>query len=142
MDEFLIPADLVRDMIDHAQAEYPKECCGFLTGPSGQASAIARLRNADPDPVMKYRADSRDVKRVLEDLDDLDHEVVCVYHSHTHTPPYPSRTDIEESRGLPDAIYALVGLSDRGHPEVRAYRIAAGGVTEVTIRETTTVEGA
>lgn len=142
MDAFVIPADLAREMIEHAQQEYPKECCGFLGGPSGEARTIHRLRNTDPDPVMRYRADSRDVKRVLEELDDHDHEVVCVYHSHTHTPPYPSRTDIEESRGLPNAIYALVGLSDRGRPELRAYRIADGGVTEVSVLETATVEGA
>lgn len=134
----MIPAALAREMIDHAQAEHPKECCGFLGGPPGEARALYRLRNGDPDPVMRYRADGRDVKRVLEELDERDWEVVCVYHSHTHTAPYPSRTDVEESRGIPDAIYALVGLADRARPELRAYRISSGSVTEVAVRQTET----
>ena len=53
MPEFRIPEPVARAMIEHAQAEYPKECCGFLVGPPGEVREQVMLTNIDPDPVMR-----------------------------------------------------------------------------------------
>jgi proteasome lid subunit RPN8/RPN11 len=69
-------------------------------------------------------------------MDDRGEEPVVIYHSHTATEAYPSRTDI----GLaaePGAHYVLVSTRDENETEFRSYRIADGEVTEepVTIVE-------
>ena len=139
MKSFHIPGHIARELIEHAQAEYPKECCGFIIGPPGQAAEVRRLRNVDPDPVMRYLADSDEVKRVNDEIWERDWDVVSVYHSHTHSPAYPSQTDVTRAV-YPDAAYVLVGLKDRGNPELRAFHILSEEVREldvVTVDEVT-----
>lgn len=140
MDEFVVPSDLVREMIEHAQEEYPKECCGLLIGKPGQPVALRRLRNIDPDPVMRYNADPKDLLKVNDEMYEHDWEIISIYHSHTHTPPFPSKTDVARAFE-PNAVYALVGLADRGNPEVRAFTISGESVTELAVREIASVEG-
>jgi proteasome lid subunit RPN8/RPN11 len=132
MPEFRLPDALSRGMIEHAQEEYPKECCGFLVGPVGDAREQIRLTNVDPDPVMRYEADAKEMKRAYDELFDRDWEVVGIYHSHTHTPAYPSPTDVKLARD-PNAVYVLVSLQDRAHPDVRAFRILEGRIEELSI---------
>jgi proteasome lid subunit RPN8/RPN11 len=62
-------------------------------------------------------------------MDDRDEEPVVIYHSHTATEAYPSRTDINLA-GEPGAHYVLVSTRDPETAEFRSYRIADGEVTE------------
>jgi proteasome lid subunit RPN8/RPN11 len=132
LDEFRLPEALAQAMIEHAQAEYPKECCGFLVGPSGDVREQIRLTNIDPDPVMRYNADPKEMKRAYDELYDRDWEVVGIYHSHTHTPAYPSPTDVKLARD-PNAVYVLVSLQDRAHPDLRGFRITEGRIEELSV---------
>ncbi|MGH3634073.1 MAG: Mov34/MPN/PAD-1 family protein, partial [Mycobacterium sp.] len=61
---------------------------------------------------------------------------VVIYHSHTATEAYPSRTDVSLA-AEPDAHYVLVSTRDPDQHELRSYRIVDGVVTEepVTIVE-------
>jgi proteasome lid subunit RPN8/RPN11 len=131
MQEFHIPEPLARAMIEHAQSEYPKECCGLLGGPSGSARDLFKLTNVDPDPVMRYLADSRELKHAMDAIDDHGWELAGIYHSHTHTPAYPSPTDVERA-GYP-TVYALVSLQDRQHPDLRAFNIVDGRIEELSV---------
>lgn len=132
MDVFRLPASMAREIVEHAQHEYPKEACGLIAGPPGAARALHRLTNVDPDPVMRYNADPRELKRVTDDIYDKDWEVVCIYHSHTHSPAYPSATDIDRAF-YPDAAYLLASLADRSRPALRAFRILDGKVEELEL---------
>jgi proteasome lid subunit RPN8/RPN11 len=132
MLEFHVPEPVARALVEHAQAEYPKECCGFLVGPPGEVRELVRLTNVDPDPVMRYEADAKEMKRAYDDLYDRDWEVVSIYHSHTHTPAYPSPTDVKLARD-PNAVYVLVSLQDRAHPDLRAFRILEGRIEELPV---------
>ena len=131
---------MAREMIEHANAEYPKECCGVLVGPPGDGGAagepreLMRLTNVDPDPVMRYNADPKEIKRVYDEIFERDWDIVSIYHSHTHTPAYPSPTDV--ARALhPNAVYVLVSLQDRSAPDLRAFRIVDGAITELDVIE-------
>jgi len=132
LPEFRVSEAIANEMIEHAQAEYPKECCGFLAGPSGIPRELYRLRNVDPDPVMRYEADSREVKRVFDEIYDRDWDIASVYHSHTHSPAFPSPTDVAKAT-YPEAVYALVSLADRQHPDLRAFRILEGQISELPV---------
>jgi proteasome lid subunit RPN8/RPN11 len=141
--EFRIPTEVSRAIVDHAQAEYPKECCGILVGPAGEVRELHRLTNVDPDPVMRYAADGAELLKLDEYVRERDWEFVCIYHSHTHTEAFPSRTDVERAL-YPDSVYALVTLKDRANPRLRAFNIVDGNIEELGVVETedTVTEGA
>ena len=133
MDVLRLPDDMASQMIDHAQAEYPKEACGILGGPPGEPTKLYRLTNVDPDPVMRYNADPKELKRVFDDLDDNGWDFpLAIYHSHTHSPAFPSPTDVERAF-YPEASYVLVSLMDRQKPDLRAFRIIEGKITEMEV---------
>ncbi|HEX9696479.1 MAG TPA: M67 family metallopeptidase [Actinomycetota bacterium] len=134
METFEIPESMVADMVAHADAEYPSECCGVIGGDS-VPRRLFRLRNVDPDPVMRYSADPRELKRATDEIYDADWEILCIYHSHTHSPAFPSPTDVERAL-YPEAVYALVTLQDRQNPELRAFRIVEGTITELKVVRT------
>jgi proteasome lid subunit RPN8/RPN11 len=77
-----------------------------------------------------YEFDSGEQLRVWREMDDRDEEPVVIYHSHTATEAYPSRTDISYAAGVPDAHYLLVSTRDPAITQVCSYRIVDGVVTE------------
>jgi proteasome lid subunit RPN8/RPN11 len=134
LQEFRIPAAMARAIVEHAQAEYPKECCGVLAGPDGEARERYQLTNTDPDPVMRYNADPKELKRISDEIFDRDWDIVSIYHSHTHSPAFPSPTDVERAY-YPEAVYLLVSLADRARPVLRGFRIVEGRIDELQIVE-------
>jgi [CysO sulfur-carrier protein]-S-L-cysteine hydrolase len=128
----------LRDQIvAHARTDHPDEACGILAGPAGsdRPTRFIPMTNAARSPTF-YEFDSTEQFQVWQQMDDQDEEPVVIYHSHTATEAYPSRTDI----GLaaePDAHYVLVSTRDEDQTEFRSYRIVDGEVTEepVTILE-------
>jgi proteasome lid subunit RPN8/RPN11 len=66
-------------------------------------------------------------------------EIVVVYHSHTATEAYPSRTDISLA-SEPQAHYVIVSTAKsgarKGLVSVRSFRIVDGAVTEEEIQVT------
>jgi proteasome lid subunit RPN8/RPN11 len=132
VDVFRLPDAMAREVIDHAQADYPQEAFGIIAGPEGRPERLYRMKNVDPDPVMRYNADPAELKHIYDDLFDNDWEVVSIYHSHTHSPAFPSPTDVERAFH-PDAVYALVSLADRANPDLRAFRIVDGNIEELEV---------
>lgn len=132
MHEFHLPEPMARALVEHAQAEYPRECCGVLAGPPGEPRELYRLTNTDPDPVMRYNADPRELKRIEDDLYERDWEKVAIYHSHTHSPAFPSATDVERAYH-PEAVYVLISLADRARADLRAFRILDGRIEELPV---------
>jgi proteasome lid subunit RPN8/RPN11 len=71
--------------------------------------------------------------QVWREMDDRGEEPVVIYHSHTATEAYPSRTDISYA-SEPDAHYVLVSTRDPGQAEFRSFRIVQDTVTEEEVR--------
>ena len=133
----VIRADLVEAMVAHARADHPDEACGVLAGPDGsdRPERHVAMVNAERSPTF-YRFDAQEQLKVWRAMDDADEVPVVIYHSHTTTEAYPSRTDVSLA-AEPDAHYVLVSTRDPGQDEIRSYRIVDGVVTEepVTIVE-------
>jgi len=129
-----IRQDLVDAMVAHARADHPDEACGVVAGPVGsdQPERFVPMVNAARSPTF-YEFDSMDLLRLYREMDDNDEVPVVVYHSHTATEAYPSRTDVTYA-SEPEAHYVLVSTRETGTQdgpyELRSYRIVDGVVTE------------
>jgi proteasome lid subunit RPN8/RPN11 len=125
-----IRRDLVDAMIAHARADHPDEACGVIAGAAGSdtPTRFIPMVNAARSTTF-YEFDSGDLLRLYREMDANDEEPVVIYHSHTATLAYPSRTDISYA-SEPHAHYVLVSTRDEAAAEVRSYRIVDGEVTE------------
>jgi [CysO sulfur-carrier protein]-S-L-cysteine hydrolase len=126
----VIRADLVDAVVAHARADHPDEACGVIAGAEGsdRPERHIAMTNAERSPTF-YRFDSGEQLRVWREMDDNDEVPVVLYHSHTATEAYPSRTDVSYA-AEPDAHYVLVSTRDPDTHELRSYRIVDGVVTE------------
>ncbi|MFC4589284.1 M67 family metallopeptidase [Sphaerisporangium corydalis] len=125
-----ISRELVDKIIAHAWADHPDEACGVIAGPAGsdRPERFVPMENAERSPTF-YRFDSMEQFRVWRDMDEADEEPVVVYHSHTSTEAYPSRTDVTYA-SEPGAHYVLVSTADPDSVQFRSFRVVDGVVTE------------
>jgi proteasome lid subunit RPN8/RPN11 len=125
-----IRRDLVEAMVGHARADHPDEACGVIAGPEGsdRPERYIAMDNAERSPTF-YRFDSGEQLKVWRALEEAGDAPIVIYHSHTATEAYPSRTDISYA-SEPDAHYVLVSTRDPDEHELRSYRILDGVVAE------------
>lgn len=125
-----IRRDLVDAIVAHARRDHPDEACGVIAGPEGsdRPERLIEMANAERSPTF-YRFDSMEQLKVWREMDARDEEPVVIYHSHTATEAYPSRTDISYA-SEPNAHYVLVSTRHPSEHEVRSYRVVDGVVTE------------
>ncbi|MFZ0090860.1 MAG: M67 family metallopeptidase [Solirubrobacteraceae bacterium] len=125
-----ISRTLYDEMVAHAQADAPNECCGMIAAHDGEAVTLYPAVNAAASP-LRYEIDGAEQFRIQMAIDDAGHDLGAIYHSHTRSAPYPSQTDINLAF-YPDALYVILGVAG-GEPEVRAYTIRDGQVTEAQL---------
>jgi proteasome lid subunit RPN8/RPN11 len=126
-----IAPDLYEQIIAHARAEAPNECCGMVAARDGQAVKVYRARNVAPSPKLAYEIDGAEQFRIQMEIEDSGLDLGAIYHSHPRTEPYPSQTDVNLAF-YPDATYVIVGLGGE-EPIVRSYRIREGRVEEAEL---------
>ena len=120
------------EMIAHSIEEDPNECCGILAGADGTVQELYRITNTAKSPY-RYLMDPQEHLNADLDSERKGMEFVAFYHSHTHSPPYPSGTDVRMAlqSGYLDLHYVLISLENKAEPQVRAFRIdEAGNITE------------
>jgi [CysO sulfur-carrier protein]-S-L-cysteine hydrolase len=129
-----IGRDILDAIIAHARRDHPDEACGVVAGPvdSDEPQRHIPMDNVERSSTF-YRFDASEQLRVWREMDDRDEEPVVIYHSHTATEAYPSRTD-SSLAGEPRAHYLLVSTRDPQETEVRSFRIVGGEVTEEPVR--------
>ncbi|GIG57029.1 peptidase [Longispora fulva] len=121
-------------IVAHARRDHPDEACGVVAGPAGSDKPLRHIPMANAErSTTFYRFDSMEQLRVWREMDDLDEEPVVIYHSHTATEAYPSRTDINLA-AEPGAHYVLVSTRADDETELRSFRIVDQQVTEEPIQ--------
>ncbi len=117
----------VDEMVSHAQEEDPNECCGILAGEESTEKAY-RITNQTKSPY-SYLMDPQEQLNAMLDSERKGWELLAFYHSHTHSPAYPSATDVRMAlqSGWLDVYYVLVSLEDKDTPDIRAYHILDSG---------------
>ncbi len=146
MSSLTLPQTIVDEMLAHARESDPFECCGLLAGKNGRVLAhypitntIARDQRAvqvfqeanvkqlgelseTTRAEVAYFMDPKELLAAFKDIRQRDLELSVIYHSHTHSPAYPSQTDI----GLayyPEAAYLIISLENKAKPDLRAFWI-------------------
>ncbi len=125
------------EMVTHGLAGFPNEACGLLAGKEGLPVKFFPMTNKDASPVT-YRLDPREHLAVFQELDDEGWDLLGIFHTHTHSEAFPSPTDVDRALApeggqatYPGVSYLVMSLVDRADPDLRAFRIADGGlVTE------------
>ena len=128
----LLRAEQLDEMVAHCISCYPEEGCGLVTGDpaSGAASAVHPTRNTSASAQV-YSVDPSAYLRIDKEAEERGEAVIGVFHSHTHTDPYPSATDVRQAPD-PTGHYVLVSLRHEV-ASVRSYRIAGGEAYEESI---------
>ena len=129
-----ISQKLVDSMLSHARSDHPDEACGVIAGPaeSDNPQRFIPMINAARSPTF-YEFDSTDLLKLYRELDANNEDPVVIYHSHTATEAFPSRTDVSYA-SEPFAHYVVISTretgSEEGPFEFRSFRIAEGVITE------------
>jgi [CysO sulfur-carrier protein]-S-L-cysteine hydrolase len=125
-----IGRDLLDQIIQHARAEAPNECCGMVASENGRAVEVYPAVNAAASP-LRYEIEPADQYRIEMAIEDAGRDLGAIYHSHTRSEPYPSQTDVNLAFH-PQSLYVIVGLAG-DDPEVRAYRIVDGRIENAVL---------
>lgn len=120
----VIPRPIHEELLDHARAEWPNECCGLLSGTvtagRGEVRALHRLGNELASPVA-YRSEPRSMFAAMKAMRAAGTDVVAVYHSHPVAPPVPSLHDLRQNYSE-HVVNLIVGLTTVP-PTVRGWRL-------------------
>jgi proteasome lid subunit RPN8/RPN11 len=131
-----ISSGLLDELIAHAEADAPNECCGVVAvdelGLLPRAAKVHRAENMAASP-LKFEVDGKELLGLIEAIEGEGQELGAIYHSHTRTAPKPSQTDINFAVNWPGVEWIIVGLADGQAPEVRSYLIENGQVREVAL---------
>src|SRR3954465_457962 len=122
---------LIDEIVAQALEDAPNECCGMIASRDGEAVRVHRARNAAASP-LRYEIDGMEQYELQTAIEDAGQDLGAIYHSHTRSAPYPSQTDINLAF-YPESLYVIVGVKDRDAPEVKAYRIVDGQVSEAEL---------
>lgn len=122
-----IPKDVYDQLLDHARAEVPNECCGLVGGRDGTAVTYYPASNAEGSP-LRYNLDPTDQFRIMMEMEERGEELAAIYHSHTKSQAFPSQTDINLA-AYPNVVYLISSLKE-GEEPLRGFTIIDGEVSE------------
>jgi proteasome lid subunit RPN8/RPN11 len=130
--EVRLRAGVLDEMVEHARAEAPNECCGLLIGTCQQIDLAFRARNRRPGP-NTYLIDPRDHFAAIKAARQAGAEVVGYYHSHPDAPPAPSATDRRDA--VAGAHYYVIVTPGGGaaSPSIAAFWLRHGNFQQVAL---------
>ena len=119
------------EMITHSKQENPNECCGILSGTEQKAIKLNRITNIAKSP-FRYVMDPKEFLDADLESEKAGLKFVAFYHSHTHSPAYPSETDVRMAlqSGYLNVNYILISLENLDQPVIRAFKINESGSVE------------
>lgn len=130
-----IPDVLLAEVIAHARAEAPLECCGLLAGVIadgvGKVSARFAVRN-ELQSRTDYLTDARDMFAAFRAMRAGGLELLAIYHSHPTSAPVPSTRDIERNTYGESVVHVITGLGG-AEPEVRGWWLGEGTYREAVV---------
>ena len=120
------PADLLNGLIEHARKEYPLESCGILAGKNGKITKLYSVENTKKSS-SSYLMEPEEQLRVFQEIEEEGLELTAIYHSHPHSPAFPSQRDVD-SAFYPDSLILIISLMDDKVPQIGAFQIEKGKI--------------
>jgi len=125
----------------HARREHPRECCGMVLGVGDELVEAVAAENVAADPARRYEVSPADhiaqIRRCREaaKAGGASLAILGVYHSHPHSAPVPSPTDLDHA--WEEYVYLIAGPANGSAPlEIRAYRLNGGRLIDVRLTPT------
>src|SRR4030042_6815376 len=103
-----VPKSIYQQIIEHAKKEIPLECCGILGGRGKNVEKAFELQNEEKSP-LRFSMHPQEQLRVFEEMEKESMEMIAIYHSHPHTIPFPSVTDVKLAF-YPDVSSIIISL--------------------------------
>lgn len=117
---------MIDEIVAHARADAPNECCGILATEGDHAVELYRTANVEASP-FRFVIDPLELLRIYNEIDQAGRGL-AIYHSHTRSAAYPSQTDINFATSWPGAVWVIVSLEHADSPDVKAFLIEDGQV--------------
>jgi [CysO sulfur-carrier protein]-S-L-cysteine hydrolase len=131
----VVPEAILAELVAHARAAAPLECCGLLAGRVtdgvGLVSARFPIENVVRSPT-EYETDARGLLFAFRAMRERGIELLAIYHSHPASAPIPSRRDIERNTYGETAAHLIVSLAG-AEAEVRAWWLTETGYRETDV---------
>lgn len=124
-EPLVIPHELIREVIAHAEEETPEEVCGWLAGNGNRAVRAYRVPNAAENPIRNFLMQPEEQLATMRKIREAGLDLTATYHSHPCTPAEPSARDLALA-AYPGSFHVIVSLASE-EPEVRCYRITGDG---------------
>ncbi len=131
MSKLIISNDLLDKIVSHCKSVYPIEACGILVGKNRVIESIYEMTNIENSTV-SYMMDPEEQFRIMKVIRNDGNDMVAVYHSHPYFSAYPSARDVELAF-YSDSAYVIVSLAEKDKPEIKAFEIVEGNVSEIKI---------
>lgn len=116
------------------EALAPQEACGLLWGyrheNSFQVVDVRPVENVFKSPT-RFRMNPKQQIQIFREMEDLNLQLVGIYHSHPNGPGHPSATDIDEAY-YPESVYIILS-PDSGAWRASGFLIREQQTTPVRI---------
>lgn len=125
----VVPDLLLAELVGHARALAPVECCGLLAGHITHEVATVSERFAitnDAASATRYATNPRDMLAAFRSMRARGLELLAIYHSHPTSAAVPSARDLDDNTYGETVVHLIVGLAGAG-PDVRAWWLGETG---------------
>jgi len=132
MHTYKLPRNIVNSILTLAQSKTEQEVCGLISQNNKQQMALIPIPNIAADSEKFFEMDPSSTISAMKSIRENDSELFAIFHSHPHTPAYPSKTDIEKA-GYPEALYLIVSLNTKGVLELKGFKIHGDSVVNIDL---------
>ena len=124
-------SDRIRgDLVAHARADAPNECCGMIAAADGRLTSYFPAANEFNSP-MRFQIDSGDQLRITNEIEARGRRSARSS-TRTNSEAYPSQTDVNLARWWPGVLWLICSLAE-DEPVVRGFAIDDGRIEEVEL---------
>ncbi|MCF8237857.1 MAG: M67 family metallopeptidase [Saprospiraceae bacterium] len=120
-----IKKNVMTGIFDHALADFPNECCGFLYGTEKGQRIIERYEpvnnGKEGDQRRRFAIDPLDYIRAEQQAMEWDTQLVGIYHSHPLHSAIASEHDLAQA--MPWFSYVIVSVFPEEVKEIRSFRL-------------------
>lgn len=132
MNRVELPRTIAMALLQQALNAGDKEICGLVGAGTDGALRVIPVRNAAREPERRFDMDARELIDAMKQLRERGERLFAIYHSHPHSAPEPSDTDIAEL-AHPEVLHLIVSLEIRGVLQLRGWRIKGSAAEAVDV---------